>query len=164
MILKFLGNPCNPEWHHCHFGDICTFRWVKMADTQMMKFHLMTSSNGNIFRVTGPLRGEPPVTDGFPSQRPVTRNFDISFDLRLHKYLSKQSRRRWFETPSRSLWRHCNSNHQSRGGNISVLWRHDMGTLSTILLLCVWDPVVCRKKASNPCLCCWWRYTNNWFR
>ena len=22
--------------------------------------------------------------------------------------LSKQSRRRWFETPSRSLWRHCN--------------------------------------------------------
>ena len=26
----------------------------------------------------------------------------------LNKQLSKQSRRRWFETPSRSLWRHCN--------------------------------------------------------
>ena len=33
--------------------------------------------------------GEPPVTDGFPSQRPVTRNFDVFFDLRLNKRLSK---------------------------------------------------------------------------
>ena len=30
------------------------------------------------------------------------------FYLRLNKRLSKQSRRLWFETPSRSLWRHCN--------------------------------------------------------
>ena len=37
----------------------------------------MTSSNGNIFRVTGPLCGE------FPAQRPVTRSFDVFFDLRL---------------------------------------------------------------------------------
>ena len=25
--------------------------------------------------------------------------------------ISKQSRRRWFETPSRSLWRHCNGTY-----------------------------------------------------
>ena len=31
------------------------------------------------------------------------------FDLRLSKQLSKQLRRRWFETPSRSLWRNCRS-------------------------------------------------------
>ena len=30
------------------------------------------------------------------------------FDLRLNKRLSKQSRHRWFETPSCSLWRHFN--------------------------------------------------------
>ena len=30
------------------------------------------------------------------------------FYLRLNRQLSKQSRRRWFETPSRSLWLHCN--------------------------------------------------------
>ena len=30
------------------------------------------------------------------------------FDLRLNKWFSKQSSRCWFETPSRSLWRHCN--------------------------------------------------------
>ena len=46
------------------------------------------------------------VTCEFPSQRPVTRNFDVFFDLRLNKRLSKQSWGWWFETPSRSLWRH----------------------------------------------------------
>ena len=56
----------------------------------------------------GPCAGNSPVTGEFPSQRPVTRTFDVFFDLRLNKRLSKQSRRRWFETPSRSLWRHCN--------------------------------------------------------
>ena len=40
-------------------------------------------------------------------KRPVTRLFDVFFDLRLSKRLSIQSRRRWFETPPRSLWRHC---------------------------------------------------------
>ena len=45
--------------------------------------------------------GNPLVTDGFPSQRPVTRSFDVFFDLRLNKRLSYQSRRRWYETPSR---------------------------------------------------------------
>ena len=50
--------------------------------------------------------GNSPVTGEFPSQRPVTRNFDIFFDLRLDKWLSKQSWGWWFETPSRQLWRH----------------------------------------------------------
>ena len=50
--------------------------------------------------------GNSSVTDEFPSQRPVTRSFDIFFDL--NKRLSKQSRRRGFEMPSRSLWRHSN--------------------------------------------------------
>ena len=69
---------------------------------------LMTSSNGNIFRVTGPLCGEFTGPGEFPTQRPVTRNFDVFFDLRLNKRLSKQSWGWWFETLSRPLWRHCN--------------------------------------------------------
>ena len=69
------------------------------------------SSNGNIFRVTGPLWGNSPVIGEFPSQRPVTRSFDVFFDLRLNKRLSKQSWDWWFETPSGSLWRHCNENN-----------------------------------------------------
>ena len=47
--------------------------------------------------------GNSPVTREFPSQRPVTRSFDDFFDMHLKKWLSKQSRRRWFETPSCSL-------------------------------------------------------------
>ena len=35
--------------------------------------------------------GNSPVTGEFPSQRPVTRNFDVFFDLCLNKQLSKQS-------------------------------------------------------------------------
>ena len=52
--------------------------------------------------------GNSPVTGEFSTQRPVTRSFDVCFDLCLNKQLSKQSRRRWIETPSCSLWRHCN--------------------------------------------------------
>ena len=32
--------------------------------------------------------GNPMVTDGFPSKRPLERNFDVFFDLRLNKRLS----------------------------------------------------------------------------
>ena len=52
--------------------------------------------------------GNPPVTGWFASQRPVTRSFEVVFDLPLSKRLSKQSRCRWFEMPLRSLWRHGN--------------------------------------------------------
>ena len=39
---------------------------------------MMTSSNGNIFCVTGPLCGEITGPGDFPTQRPVTRSFDVS--------------------------------------------------------------------------------------
>ena len=51
---------------------------------------MMTSSNGNIFRVTGHLCGEFTGSGEFPTQRPVTRSFDVFFDLRLNKRLGKQ--------------------------------------------------------------------------
>ena len=52
--------------------------------------------------------GNSPVTVEFPAQKPVTRSFDVFFDLRLNKRLSKQWWGWWFETPSHPLWRHCN--------------------------------------------------------
>ena len=36
------------------------------------------------------VRGNSPVSGEFPAQRPVTRSFDVFFDLRLFKRLSKQ--------------------------------------------------------------------------
>ena len=49
--------------------------------------------------------GNSPVTCEFPTQRPVTRSFDVFFDLRLNKRLSKQSQGWWFETLLHPLWR-----------------------------------------------------------
>ena len=51
---------------------------------------------------------DPPVTSDFPAQRPVTRSFDVFFDLRLNKRSSIQSGGWWLEILSRTLWRHCN--------------------------------------------------------
>ena len=43
-----------------------------------------------------------------PHKWPVTWSFDVFFDLRLNKRLSKQSWGWWFETLSRPFWSHCN--------------------------------------------------------
>ena len=55
--------------------------------------------------------GNSPASGEFPTQRPVTRSFDVFFDLRLNKRLSKQSWGWWFETLSRPSWRQCNGFH-----------------------------------------------------
>ena len=53
-------------------------------------------------------QGHPPVTSGFPSQRPVMQSFDVFFEWHLNKQLSKQLRCWSFEMPLHSLSRHCN--------------------------------------------------------
>ena len=72
--------------------------------------YMMTSSNGNIFRVTDHLCGE------FTGHRwiPCTKASDAEAELWCflwsapeNKRSSKQSRSWWFETQSRPLWRHC---------------------------------------------------------
>ena len=75
------------------------------------------------FRVTDLCEGKPPVIGGFPSRRPVTWGFDVFFYLCLNELLSKQSRCRWFETPSRSLWHHCNTDlHSGQGIQMTYGW------------------------------------------
>ena len=96
----------------CHIDGVAVFfLWIyNCVDVLVM----MTSSNGNIFRVNGLLCGEFTGPGEFPTQRPVTRSFDVFFDLRLNKRLSKQPWGWWFETPSLSLWRHYNGCTQNR--------------------------------------------------
>ena len=71
--------------------------------------------------------GNSPVTGEFPAKRPVTRSFDVFFDLRLNKRLSKQSWGWWFETLSRPLWRHRNAMKESHetatGYDINIIKR-----------------------------------------
>ena len=86
---------------------------------------MMTSSNGNIFRVTGPLCGEFTGHGEFPTQRPVTRSFDVFFDMRLNKRLSKRPWGWWIDTPSWALWRHCNV-HSEMNNSRYAWWCHDM--------------------------------------
>ena len=63
----------------------------------------------------------------FPAQRPVTRSFDVFFDLRMNNRLSKQSWSWWFKTPSHPLWRH--------GNVLSVKseYKHDFLSIKCIL-------------------------------
>ena len=93
------------EEHSLHIS----WRSTHLPATSIFLVFMRTSSNGTaslafVWGIHRWLR----VTGESPSHRPVTRSFDVFFDLRLNKRLSKQSRRRWFGTPSRSLWRHCN--------------------------------------------------------
>ena len=75
--------------------------------------------------------GNSPVTGEFPAQRPV-RSFDVSFDFRLNKRLSKQSWVWWFDTPPRSLWRHRNVLWISPSSDTS----HEMWTWFCFASLC----------------------------
>ena len=89
---------------------------------------MMTSWNGNIFRVTGISAGNSPAPDEFPTRRLVTRSFDVYFDQRLNKRLSKESWGWWFETLSRPLWRHNNAN------NVRIVQDGAFGTTRQIIL------------------------------
>ena len=58
---------------------------------------MMTSSNETFSTLLALYAGNPSVTGEFPSQGPVTQSFDVFFNLRPNKRLSKQS---W------ACWRH----------------------------------------------------------
>ena len=66
--------------------------------------------------------GNSPVPGEFPTQRPVTRGFDVYFDLRLNKRLSKQSWRWWFEMQSHPLWRHRNETISNYNDDAELRW------------------------------------------
>ena len=91
---------------------IILFCRVPMGFIEMSSWVLsiivITSSNGHIFRVTGPRAGNSPSLVNSPHKRPMTMSFDVLFDLRPNKRLNEQSWAWWFDTPSRSLWHHCN--------------------------------------------------------
>ena len=80
---------------------------MRRHDMYTFTSSMMTSSNGNIFRVTDLLCGEFTGHLWIPAQKSVTWSFGVFFHLRLNKRLSKQSWGWWFERPSRSLWRNC---------------------------------------------------------
>ena len=97
-----------PQWMRQHSLTLCVASFCAFAFWVSTSFLIMTSLNGNDLRVSGPLWRESTGDRAIPLTNAMTRSFDVFFDQRLNKPLSKQSRRRWFETPPRSLWRHGN--------------------------------------------------------
>ena len=93
------------------------------------------------------------VTGEFPSQRPVTRSFDVFFDLCPNKWLSKQSWGWWFETPSCSLWHHCNEKTKNFSG---VRMEYSRRNMPIRLLLMPWFLVSPGHQQS-----CYWQCRMN---
>ena len=86
-------------------------RSIERARAELLQVQcwILTSSNGKKKSALLALCARnSPVTGEFPAQRPETRSCDVFIDLQLNKRRSKQSWGWWFETPSCSLWRHCN--------------------------------------------------------
>ena len=87
--------------------------------------------------------GNSPVPGEFPSQRPVTRGFDVFFDLSLNKRLSIQWWGWWFETFSRPLWSHRNDSTTVTSHELCKSWRsHDKETLGALLVHLWWESTV----------------------
>ena len=97
-IITFLGKPV---LSHC----------LKQASNTLIQISLpfIPESHDDVIKWKHFPRNWPFVwgPGEFTTQRPVTRSFDVFFDLRLNKRLSKQPWGWWFETLSWSLWRHC---------------------------------------------------------
>ena len=102
--------------------------------------------------------GNSPVTGEFSAQRPVTRSFDVFFDLRLNKPLSKQSWGWWFETPSHPLWRHRNdrmtSNQWEKRVHLRWMPLDHTDDKSTLVQVMAW----CRQATSHYPSQCWPRF------
>ena len=114
-----------PVWPRANRDINCRLIETESYDVQQTnvtncKRIMMTSIDGNIVRVTGLFWGESTRDRDRWPQRPVTQNFDF-FYLRLNKRLSKQSSRRWVETPWPPLWRDC---------NVQLCWRLFISTLN----------------------------------
>ena len=111
---KFLPFTAHHTIGHIRIFTLLCGESTTKPSTRVTVNFMITSSNGNIFRVTGPLCGE------FTGLRwiPRTKASDAElwrFLWSASKRLSKQSWGWWFETQSRSLWRHCSVMDEIRG-------------------------------------------------
>ena len=117
-------------------------RWVAPSSDDH-RSPMMTSSNGNIFRATCILWGE------FTGHRLIL--LAKSHDAELWRFLwsapeqaVEQSRRRWSETPSRSLWRHCNALPRSE----LMPWEHTHNCFNTRNTI-AWEIIYCCFLSNN---------------
>ena len=123
--LYFIGT------HFKTFLDVFDFEFctlihlgqLQMSDGQPWWRHQMETFSA----LLAICAGNSPVPGEFPTQRPMTRSFDVYFDLCPNKRLSKQARGLWFETQSRPLY-------------IIVMWKLDGCLLAASHYQCPYGP------------------------
>ena len=109
-ILRTESFLCDPKWQYSIL--LITHQRCTWWRHQMETFSALLAI----------CAGNSPVSGEFPAQRPVTRSFDVFFDLRLDGRLSKHSWGWWLETPSCPLWRQSNEGKQ--GWDIEIRATH----------------------------------------
>ena len=111
IILWSFRSELFQEWKcHARYGSLIGH--AKLLTRATFKLYLVWYQLRHQMKAFSALlvicAGNSLVPGEFPAQRPVTRSFDVFFDLRLNKRLSKQSWGWWFETLSHPSWRHRN--------------------------------------------------------
>ena len=94
------------DWQYC-----CNLHLAITLSIQLSPLGLATGHHHNLAQL---------VLGKFPAQRPVTRSFNVFFDLHLNKRLSKQSWGWCFETLPCPIWRHCNEYKASLDFNVPL--------------------------------------------
>ena len=105
--MKFLS--VKMRYHENSFGVL-----AKCCETPTWSMSWWRHQMETFSALLAPWAGNSPVAGEFPAPKPVTRSFDVYFDLHLNKRLCKQSIRHLFEMPSCSLWRQCNGWYRLR--------------------------------------------------
>ena len=100
------------------------------------------------------------VPGEFPLQKPVMRSFDVFFDVRLNKWLRKQSWGWWFEMLSRPLWCHCNKKAPTwtKAGPSGSIWRCHLTSIQATGL----DAWASRVKCPARFVSIYMRYVYIW--
>ena len=89
--------------HYCHFFVSFTSHTASNVEFSWWRHQMEQFS-----ALLAICAGSSPVPGDFPAQRPVTRSFDVFFDLQSDKRLSKQWWGWCVKTPSCPLLRHRN--------------------------------------------------------
>ena len=102
---------CKTVWMYIHCNVFCSYCYYSCAIGVLKWPYLIAWWRHQMEAFSALLAicaGNSPGTGEFPTQRPITRGFEVYFDRCPNKRLIKQSWGWWFETPPRPLRRHRN--------------------------------------------------------
>ena len=128
----------NLDWWICTYTNHEFLFSIKVLQVSQLQVCMASCDRTQPYRKLLIYPRQTPVTEEFPMQRSVTRSFNVFFDLRLNKQLSKQSWGWWFAMPLHPLWQHCNVEwHFTMLLNSIILWKkyekgmHQLELIST---------------------------------